>query len=527
MIVKNEEAFLPRCLDSVKDWVDEMIIVDTGSTDKTVAIAESYGARIYHHPWENDFSKHRNQSLGYATGEWIFQLDADEELFPEDGAMLRSVIRKGKADHFHCRFYDIKKDGAVHGVFYLIRLFRNRMGMSYVRKVHNQLRACGVGAFSGIRIRHYGYDLSVEQMEAKHLRTTTLLQETLASDPDDVYSIYQLSASYSMHREFDKAAEYGERALAIMRRNGLKNDFFLTVFYSVAQGYNALDRFADVERVCLEALDLFPMHMDVCHLLAAIYFRKKEADLYQAIAERYLELYDVFEKNPSVLGSSYCHSFAKRNEIYFGLACIHFMKKDFARADELFRKSFADSGKNMKEAENVCRFYFGQQMDDKALSWLKIAYQAGLGADKTPAILEEHRELYMKMGKYFLQRDELQAAADCLEKAADDRLTVEEQLEKRLLQVGLCWRMEATDELLRSLESLMGMLDIQTRRTLQSVHDLGQIVYDIAEAFCLRRQWPLAEAALQVALQIAPALFDHRKFERMLSGEATAGHRPA
>jgi glycosyltransferase involved in cell wall biosynthesis len=84
MIVKNEEACLERCLKSVCDHVDEIIIVDTGSTDGTVEIAKSYGARIYHHPWENDFSKHRNQSLSYATGGWIFQLDADEELFPED-----------------------------------------------------------------------------------------------------------------------------------------------------------------------------------------------------------------------------------------------------------------------------------------------------------------------------------------------------------------------------------------------------------------------------------------------------------
>jgi glycosyltransferase involved in cell wall biosynthesis len=81
MIVKNEEHCLRRCLDSVRDYVDEMIIVDTGSTDHTVEIAKSYHAQIYHHPWENDFSKHRNQSLSYATGDWILQLDADEELF--------------------------------------------------------------------------------------------------------------------------------------------------------------------------------------------------------------------------------------------------------------------------------------------------------------------------------------------------------------------------------------------------------------------------------------------------------------
>jgi cellulose synthase/poly-beta-1,6-N-acetylglucosamine synthase-like glycosyltransferase len=72
MMVKNEEKFLPQCLDSVRNYVDEIIIVDTGSTDRTVEIAEKYTDKIYFHPWEEDFSKHRNQSISYATGDWIF-----------------------------------------------------------------------------------------------------------------------------------------------------------------------------------------------------------------------------------------------------------------------------------------------------------------------------------------------------------------------------------------------------------------------------------------------------------------------
>ena len=71
MIVKNEEENLPRCLDSVRDVVDEIVIVDTGSTDRTVEIAESYGAKVFYHPWEGSFSKARNYSLKYATCDWI------------------------------------------------------------------------------------------------------------------------------------------------------------------------------------------------------------------------------------------------------------------------------------------------------------------------------------------------------------------------------------------------------------------------------------------------------------------------
>ena len=84
MIVKNEENYLPNCLNSIKDIVDEIIVVDTGSTDKTVDIAKSFGAKVYYFPWRNNFSEARNESLKYATKDWILILDADDELSPKN-----------------------------------------------------------------------------------------------------------------------------------------------------------------------------------------------------------------------------------------------------------------------------------------------------------------------------------------------------------------------------------------------------------------------------------------------------------
>jgi glycosyltransferase involved in cell wall biosynthesis len=518
MIVKNEEACLGRCLKSVCDHVDEIIIVDTGSTDKTVEIAEHYGARIYHHPWENDFSKHRNQSLSYATGDWIFQLDADEELFPEDGSALRDIVREGKTDYYHCRFYDMKKDGSVHGVFYLIRLFRNGMGMHFTQKVHNQLQTRGKGGFSFIRIRHYGYDLSQEQMEAKHIRTTNLLKEMLEINHGDAYSLHQLASSYSMHREFDKAVEYGEMALEIMCRKRLRHEFFITTFYTVAQGYHALGNLEDAERICLKALDFFPIHIDVCHILASLYFRKRDPDRCKAVSRRYLSIHEEFEKNPSLIGSSYFHSVAKRNEIFFGLACIHFLEKDFETADSFFQKAFEDSGRRMEKAETICRFYLERHMDEKAHQWLIVIYEVGLHEGKISTILQEKKNLYLKIGIIFLQSNDLNAAADCLQRAEDECLTTDEQIEKRFSEVRLSWMRRDIDDLVKTVESLMMHLDMNTSRCLTSIEDLGQIVYDTAEEYCRQKQWHIAKAALQLALQIAPAIFDHVKFNRLLSG---------
>ena len=102
LIVKNEEEFLPQCLESIKDVVDEIIVVDTGSTDRTVEIAKSFGAKVYHHAWENDFSKHRNQSIGYASSDWIFILDADEKVVQWD-PNVATIISNMKIDSVFLR----------------------------------------------------------------------------------------------------------------------------------------------------------------------------------------------------------------------------------------------------------------------------------------------------------------------------------------------------------------------------------------------------------------------------------------
>ncbi|MEN3009334.1 glycosyltransferase family 2 protein [Pseudothermotoga sp.] len=92
MIVKDEENNLPRCLESIKDFVDEIIIVDTGSKDRTVEIARRYTDKIYFFQWNNDFSAARNFSLKFPTGEWVLIIDADEEATEEMKNGLRNFL---------------------------------------------------------------------------------------------------------------------------------------------------------------------------------------------------------------------------------------------------------------------------------------------------------------------------------------------------------------------------------------------------------------------------------------------------
>ena len=395
MMVKNEEEHLPRCLDSLKDVVDEIIIVDTGSTDRTVEIAESYGARVYHHPWENDFSKHRNQSISYASGAWILEMDADEEFFPEDAPKIKRILKETNADFLYLICYDLEKTGKVHGVFNKVQLFRNGLGMQYTKRVHNQLQTVGRGEYTKLRFRHFGYDLSPEKMDVKHKRTTTLLLEEIQKDPENPYSHSQLAASYSMNREFEKAIEEGELALKLMRQKGITNTFFVTSYYTVSQGYIVSGDLDRAEKVCHEGLDFFQLDLNSYHFLAAIYFKRKDLNRCKDMSHKYLEVREMFEEHPEKMQGIYFNSYAKRHEIHYGLACVHFLEKNLEKAEVYFQKAFADEGRPLMMARNISLFYLEQKMDKHALKWLDIAYNVGY---RDAELLEKFRDYYVQEG---------------------------------------------------------------------------------------------------------------------------------
>ena len=159
MILKNEEKLLPRCLGSIKDHVDEIIVVDTGSRDKTVSIAQSFGAKVYHHPWEHHFSKHRNQSLDYATGDWLFIIDADEELLPHRGLSLQQALQTGEdIDSALIPVECASPTGIIQANS--VRFFKNHKGIHYQGRVHNDLMGIKRSLFlDEVRLFHHGYNL--------------------------------------------------------------------------------------------------------------------------------------------------------------------------------------------------------------------------------------------------------------------------------------------------------------------------------------------------------------------------------
>lgn len=194
MIVKNESATLARCLGSAKGIVDEIIVVDTGSTDGTQAIVKEYGAQLIQSAWEHDFSRSRNQSLNAATGVWILVLDADEYLLPEDGLALRKLIAAHTTPDgrgvsaFNLVMQNITDEGRPGMLVHIARLFPNQPDIRFEWPIHEQVvtsldRARVPVRSTDVKFIHTGY-ASPEKNRLKQMRNRDLLLAQIQSGRD-------------------------------------------------------------------------------------------------------------------------------------------------------------------------------------------------------------------------------------------------------------------------------------------------------------------------------------------------------
>jgi tetratricopeptide (TPR) repeat protein len=213
MIVKDEEHFLPQCLASVRDFVDEIIVVDTGSSDRTIEIARSFGATVVERPWRNDFGWARNESLKLATKRWILFLDADEELTPNSQEPLMAL--KDVPAHetalwvrIYNRTDDYRGSGDVSHA--LIRVFPNDERIRFRGPIHeypalegnlNSIEAVP----SNIEIIHHGYVQGVVDSRNKGKRNLDILTEATKAEPDNAYNWYNLGTTAYLVSDFELA----------------------------------------------------------------------------------------------------------------------------------------------------------------------------------------------------------------------------------------------------------------------------------------------------------------------------------
>ncbi len=239
MIVKNEEASLVNCLESARGVVDEIVIVDTGSSDSSVEIAGRFGAKVVASDWHDDFAEARNVSLDNATGEWILVLDADEEIPEGTRDRIRDAIADGGADGLEMivRSELPAGDAAKYDDSKIVRLFKNRTEFRYVMPIHEQIRpsiekAGGKVVRTDLIINHHGYSSTVVQGKGSRAeRNLRILREAISKSPAEPYLHYQLGATLMSVGNRDEAfrelksvlrLDYGKLGAAILDKLYMK-----------------------------------------------------------------------------------------------------------------------------------------------------------------------------------------------------------------------------------------------------------------------------------------------------------------
>ncbi len=266
-IAKNEELALPLCLGSVKDVVDEMVVLDTGSTDRTVKIAQEFGAKVYHFEWCNDFSAARNQALKYVTGNWVLVLDADETLAPEIVPDLQQAI---KCDRYLVINLLRQEVGAAQSPYSLVsRLFRRHPDIRFSRPYHaliddsvsqilTQELDWQIGYLPAVAILHSGYQQSAIASKDKFTQAAKTMEGFLADHPTDPYVCSKLGALYVQSGKIEPGIELLERGFTA---NSVNAQILYELHYHLGIAYSRLENFAQAKASYQTAieLDIYPM----------------------------------------------------------------------------------------------------------------------------------------------------------------------------------------------------------------------------------------------------------------------------
>tara|TARA_Y100000310_G_C20693855_1_gene824116 strand:+ start:1599 stop:2573 length:975 start_codon:yes stop_codon:yes gene_type:complete len=306
MITKNEENYLEECLNSVNKIIDEIIIVDTGSTDKTKDIAKKFKAKIYDFKWNDSFSNARNESLKHATKEWILVLDADEILETRDLEKIKELIKDNKKCGFSLLQKSYIKDffpGAEKNKspsdktkdypFFvgrsLVRLFKNNIGIKFTHRIHelvedfmrnNQIEIIS----SGISIDHFGSLKDTDFMEEKAKQYTELIYLQLQDDSQSPRYHYQAARMYQGQNNLTSALRYYEKTAEL-------DPNYKLVYSDIAKIHLQLKDLPNAIKFFKKSIEQKPEDLSAPNNLAVAYMMNQEFKKAKELLEKYLKKY--------------------------------------------------------------------------------------------------------------------------------------------------------------------------------------------------------------------------------------------
>jgi GT2 family glycosyltransferase/tetratricopeptide (TPR) repeat protein len=266
LIVRDNESIIRPCLESIRPWVDELIVVDTGSQDSTPAIAKELGAQLFHFPWCDDFAAARNESLRHARGEWLFWMDSDDTIDALNGQKLRELANAeaptdvlGYVMQVHCPGSGRDRDFDVTVVDH-IKMFRSHPELRFEGRIHEQVlpairRLHGRTSWTDIFVVHSGAVQTPEGHRRKQQRDLRILKLDLADRPDHPFVLFNLGMTYADMADHATAIAYLERCLAM---SDLQESHVRKAHALLVASHVQLGDYDKASKQCVLARRLFP-----------------------------------------------------------------------------------------------------------------------------------------------------------------------------------------------------------------------------------------------------------------------------
>ena len=256
LITKDESKNLAKCLDSLKGIVDEIVVVDTGSTDDTVKIAKKYGAVLGSFPWINDFSAARNHALTLATGEWSLWIDADEQLDPTCATEFPKGIIRPHIGGYSIEIVNYLDDSGTTTEFVHnpTRLFRRIDGVEFNEPIHEQITPSLMKfrlpwtPLPGAKIHHDGYRQAAIVEKNKVQRTLDILEGVVAKSPNDPFHLFNLANTHFVAADYAKTVEVAQKCVKFMPAAGA--EYGHAVFQILVTSLDILGRQNEALRAC-------------------------------------------------------------------------------------------------------------------------------------------------------------------------------------------------------------------------------------------------------------------------------------
>ncbi len=483
MIVRDEERNLAGILSDAQAFADELVVVDTGSTDYTVKIAESFGARVGHFAWSDDFAAARNHAIGLSRSDYLLWLDADDRIDEAEGRRLREL--KSQLDtacflKIESATDEAAASGDGHTAFYQLRIFPRREDVRFRGRVHEELAtAIGEAGITprrlDITIRHTGYHDAPSRL-AKGRRNLAIQLKALAGGRDDAEQHYMIAASYFAVKDYAQSLKH----IGIARHKGGGGLWRKYAYHMACDCHLNLGQPQEALHELEEGVRAYPESGLMHYFLGALLVREQHYARAQALLAK--------AQNLSVEQET----FAIPTDInvmlpyYLGLACQK--GGDLESAEAAYRQSLGVNPLFEPALGALGVTLLQQGRVEQALDYLEAAHKIDRHSSSLPALAGAY---------YYLQRyDE---ARELYRRAA--RRGEPASLSGLLLA---CLRLDDLDGLVEALERLMKQTHLETDREIQGLEELAGLIAATGIGLLEQGETLGAERLAEAAAAITP-----------------------